>query len=85
MALSALPQVNQDARALVVVASLILPSCAAAAASFLQQQHDRLAGALLLLSVASPTYMAYVLNVPALVAGLALLVLPSTALGIASE
>jgi hypothetical protein len=52
-----------------------------AAALALRRRADRLAGVLLMLSVATPTYFAYVLNLPALMIGLALAAMPSLTLG----
>ena len=53
---------------------------AVAAAGSLGRHHDRLAGALLLVSALTPTYFAAIVNVPALVLGLVLLVAPRTIL-----
>jgi hypothetical protein len=43
------------------------------------RHRDRAAGVLLLVSALTPTYFAYVLNVPALVVGLYLLIAPRRA------
>lgn len=59
---------------LLVAASVMFPLAAAGASVALAAGRDRAAGFLLLASVATPTYFAWVLNVPALVVGLALLV-----------
>jgi hypothetical protein len=76
VAFSALPQVNADARWFVGAASILGPGAAAAAAVALRRGAFRSAGVLLLVSVATPTYMAYGLNVPALAAGLGLTLAP---------
>jgi hypothetical protein len=76
VALAALPNVNEDARLVVALASVAFPLCALGAAAALGRQRDRLAGLLLLLSVATPTYFAYALNVVPLIVGVALLVSP---------
>ena len=77
VALVALPQANADARWLVGVASVVFPAAAVLAAMALHRGAIRWAGVFLLVSVATPTYYAYALNIPALVAGLVLLVAPS--------
>lgn len=77
VALAALSDVNNDARLLVGVASVLLPLCAVGAALLLRRNQPRAAGLLLLFSAATPTYFAYVLNIPALVAGLVLLAAPA--------
>ena len=77
VALAALPDVNDDARLLVGVASVLLPLCALGAAALLRRNQLRAAGVLLLFSVATPTYFAYALNIPALVTGLVLLTAPA--------
>jgi hypothetical protein len=77
----ALPTVNDDAKLLVGAASVAFPLCAVASAALLRRGHDRSAGVLLLLSVATPTYFAYVLNAGALVVGLGVLVVPRALLG----
>ena len=71
----ALPSVGSadgDARLIVGLASTLGPLAAVAAASLILRGHDRAAGACLLVSVLTPTYFAYVLNLPALVVGLTL-------------
>jgi hypothetical protein len=78
VAISAVPDVNPDARWLVGVASVIFPAAAAAAAVALRRGALRWAGVLLLISVATPTYFAWALNLPALVAGLGLTLAPSS-------
>ena len=74
IAISALGDVNDDAKILVAVASVGFPLCALGAAVALRRGRDRLAGVLLVLSVATPTYFAYAFNLPALGLGLALLI-----------
>ncbi|MDQ1506916.1 MAG: hypothetical protein QOD57_4643 [Actinomycetota bacterium] len=74
--LSQLSAVNADARWLVGVASVVFPAAAVLAAMALRRGAIRWAAVLLLVSVATPTYYAYPLNIPALVAGLVLLAAP---------
>jgi hypothetical protein len=81
VALSAIPSVNDDARVLVVLASVIFPLCAVAAAVMLDRRRDHIAGLLLVVSAATPTYFAYPLNLPALVVGLSLLTSPALIVG----
>jgi len=80
VALSQMSQANADARWLVGAASVVFPAAALAGAMALHRGATRWAGALLLVSVATPTYMAYPLNLPALGAGLWLLVAPTRAI-----
>jgi hypothetical protein len=80
-ALSSLRGVNGDARLLLAAASVAFPLAALGAAFSLQFGYDRWAGLLLLVSVATPTYFAYILNGPALVAGVALMARPNRVLG----
>lgn len=81
----ALQSVNPDARLFVAFASVAFPLCAVGAAFVLRGGHDRAAGALLLASVATPTYFAYPLNLPALVLGAALLAAPGVVLGVSGR
>lgn len=76
VAAASLGEVSTDALVLVGAASVVLPLAAFLAA--LAAAHDRLrvAGALLVLSAATPTYFAWVLNIPALLAGIGLLAAP---------
>ncbi len=60
--LVALPDVNPDVRLLVGVLSVVLPLAAVAAAWALHRGNDRLAVVLLLVTVATPTYMAWAIN-----------------------
>jgi hypothetical protein len=85
VAVTALPTVNDDARVLVGLASVVFPMCAVGATVALLRRHDRLAGLLLVLSVATPTYFAYPFNLPALVVGIALLASPSAVLGLGTR
>jgi hypothetical protein len=62
---------------LVIAACIAGPTAALLASVSVASHHDRLAGALLLASVVTPTVFAWVLNVPALLIGLALLVAPA--------
>lgn len=77
VALSSLTEVKADARWLVGAASVVFPVAAVLAAMAMRRGALRWAGAFLLVSVATPTYYAYPLNLPALVAGLVLLAAPS--------
>ncbi len=79
VALASLGRVNSDALLLVGAASVAFPMAAALASVALGAGRDRTAGLLLLVSVATPTYFAWVLNVPALLLGLTLLVVPRMA------
>lgn len=80
VALWSLGDVNADARLLVGVFSIGGPLAAVGAARLLTRGADRAAGALLLVSVLTPTYFAYVLNLPALIVGLALVIAPHAVL-----
>ena len=80
VALLSLGNVNADARLLVGVFSIGGPLAAVGAARLLGVGAGRAAGALLLVSVLTPTYFAYVLNVPALLVGLALVAAPQLVL-----
>ena len=80
VALASLGSVNADARLFVGAFSVAGPLAAVGAAWLLGRGADRAAGALLLLSVLTPTYFAYVLNLPALLLGLALVVAPHAVL-----
>jgi hypothetical protein len=81
VALPAVATANADARVIVGIASTLGPLAAAAASIFLLQRRDTIAGLLLLLSVATPVYFAWVLGLPALLAGLALLIAPQATVG----
>jgi hypothetical protein len=76
IALSAVPRANPDARWLVGLASVAFPAMALAAAAAVRRGARRSAGLFLLLSVGTPTYFLWVVNVPALLAGIALLTAP---------
>jgi hypothetical protein len=80
LALTAVGNVNADARAFVGAASVVGPLAAVAASRMIGRHADRPAGALLLVSVLTPTYFAYVLNLPALLVGLVLLAAPRVVL-----
>jgi hypothetical protein len=69
VALSALPQSTPDSRWFVGMASVVFPAAAAIAAVALRRGALRWAGVLLLVSVATPTYFAWPLNLPALLVG----------------
>jgi hypothetical protein len=77
IAIPSIGSVNPDARVALGILSVACPLAAALAARALARHRDRLAGVLLVMSVATPTYFAYVVNLPALVVGLALLIAPS--------
>lgn len=77
VALSSLSSVNPDARVAIGIASLAFPAFAVLAAVALVHARDRAAGALLLVSVATPTYFAWVLKVAALIVGVALVIAPT--------
>jgi hypothetical protein len=81
LALAAIPKVNDDAKMLVGLASVAFPLCALGAAVALDRRRDRLAGALLMISVATPTYFFFPLNLVPLLVGVALLVSPARTLG----
>lgn len=73
VALGSLGDVNDDARLFVGAASVIGPVLGVGAAVQLGRYADRSAGVLLLLSaLLTPTYFAYVINIPALVIGVML-------------
>lgn len=75
VALGSLSAVNEDARLLVGLASVVGPLLGVGAAVQLHRHADRSAGVLLVLSaVLTPTYFAYVLNIPALGIGVILAV-----------
>lgn len=75
VALGSLGDVNDDARLLVGVASVVGPLLGVGAAVQLGRQADRSAGVLLVLSaLLTPTYFAYVINIPALILGMILAV-----------
>ena len=64
-------------RFLVLAAWIVGPAAALLASVSVANHRDRLAGALLLTSVVTPTVFAWVLNVPALLIGIALLLAPA--------
>src|SRR4051812_10560982 len=76
VAAASLPKVSTDALLVVGAASVVLPTCAFLAAVAAAHDRVRVAGALLVVSAATPTYFAWVLNIPALLAGVGLLVAP---------
>jgi hypothetical protein len=75
--LASLDRVNPDVRVPVGIASVAFPLAAALAYVALVRRRARAAGLLLLVSVLTPTYFAWVLNVPALLVGSALLLSPN--------
>lgn len=76
VALPSIGAANPDAKVLVGLASVGFPLAAVLASWALARNRDRVAGLLLLVSAATPTYFAWELNVPALLVGVALLVAP---------
>ena len=80
IALPALTRMNEGAVLLVGAASIVGPLAAAAGSWLAGRGRGRWAGALLLVSVLTPTYFFAVLNVPALVVGIALLAAPDKVL-----
>jgi len=80
VSLSAFGDVNEVARWIVLIATIAGAGSAFLAAIALGHRHYRTAGALLLISVVTPTYYGYVLNVPALLLGPALLIAPKAVL-----
>jgi hypothetical protein len=81
VAFAGISDVNADARLLVGLASGLGPLAAVAASIAVGRRRDRWAGLLLITSVITPTYFAWVLNVPALLIGLILLISPRVAVG----
>jgi hypothetical protein len=77
IAIASLGSVNDDARLLVGGLTIACPAAAAVASYALAGHRDRVAGVLLVVSVATPTYFFWIVNLPALVVGLALLVAPT--------
>jgi hypothetical protein len=73
----ALRDATSTGRFLVLAAWIVGPAAALLASVSVANHRDRLAGALLLTSVVTPTVFAWVLNVPALLIGLALLIAPA--------
>ncbi|HEY3831883.1 MAG TPA: hypothetical protein VGO03_06295 [Acidimicrobiia bacterium] len=67
--LATLGSYNADARLLVIAASVVAAGSAVLASVSLAHHRDRVAGALLIVSVVAPTSFAYLLNLPALVVG----------------
>lgn len=82
IALGALFTVIGDAPVVLYLASVAFPLAAVAAASAIRSCRDRLGGLLLLVSVATPTYFAYIVNLPALIVGIVLLIWPPAILGL---
>jgi hypothetical protein len=81
VALGSLGSVNADARAIVGIVSVLGPLSALLATTAFAHRHDRLGGLLLLVSAATPTYFAWILNVPALLLGLVLALTPTAIMG----
>jgi hypothetical protein len=80
IALPAVASMNEGAVLLVGAASILGPLAAVAASWLVGRCRGRWAGALLLVSVFTPTYFFAMLNVPALVVGVALLAAPDKVL-----
>ncbi len=72
-AISGLSRTSGDARSLVTTFSVLGPLSALGAAVLIRKGTLRWAGVLLVLSVATPTYFAWPINIPALLVGLLLL------------
>ena len=85
IALPAVASMNDGAILLVGAASIFGPLAAVAASWWLGRRRCRLAGALLLVSVFTPTYFFAVLNLPAFVVGIALLAAPDKLLSSGRE
>jgi hypothetical protein len=82
---SSLGRVDADALWFVGLAAVLFPLAAAGAAVALSRRRDRTAGLLLVVSVLTPTYFAWVLNVGPLVVGVALLLRPRAARSVGRE
>ena len=80
IALPTLASMNEGAVLLVGAASILGPLAAVAASWSIGRRRGRWAGALLLVSVFTPTDFFAVLNVPAFVVGIALLAAPDKVL-----
>jgi hypothetical protein len=76
IAIASLNAVNADARLIVVLATTLGPLAAIGSAVQLARRADRSAGMLLLASLITPTYFAWVVSVPALLVGLWLVLAP---------
>jgi hypothetical protein len=74
--IASLSSINADALPLVLAACLIGPGAAVMASRAIDRRHNRRAGWFLLVSVLTPTFFAWVLNVPALLVGLLLMLAP---------
>jgi hypothetical protein len=77
IAIASLRSVNPGARLLVATFAVACPVAAVLAAPALAGHRDQVAGLLLVISCATPTYFFWIVNLPALVVGLALLVAPA--------
>ena len=69
--------VNADARVLVLAACAVGSASALMASAAIASRRERFAGALLVVSVITPTFFAWVLNVPALLVGVVLILAPT--------
>jgi hypothetical protein len=76
IALASLSAVNPDARPIVALATTLGPLAAIGSVIQLARRADRTAGALLVASLVTPTYFAWVVSVPALLVGLWLVLAP---------
>lgn len=79
IALPSLASVDSGARVVVGVASVVFPLCAVSAGMAAARGNLRAAGVLLLLSVATPTYFVWPVNLVPLVVGVALVLTPRRA------
>ena len=69
--------VNADARVLVLTACVVGSASALMASAAVASRHERFAGVLLVVSVITPTFFAWVLNIPALLGGAVLIFAPA--------
>jgi hypothetical protein len=77
VALRSIGAVDADARVLVLTACVVRSASAVMASAAVNSRHERLAGVLLVVSVITPTFFSWVLNVPALVVGAMLIFAPA--------
>ncbi len=76
IALASVAAVDREARVLVGLASVVFPLCAVLAGVAVARGNSRVGGVLMVLSVATPTYFVWPVNLFALVAGVALVLVP---------
>ena len=77
LGLRSIGAVNGDARVLVLTVCVVGSGSALMASAAVASRHQRLAGVLLVVSVITPTFFAWVLNVPALLVGVVLIFAPA--------